>query len=83
MVRKIVGPANYIEIYINTPIEECERRDVKGLYAKARSGKITNFTGITSSFEPPKSPDIILDTTNISILEATKKIYNQLIIKIK
>ena len=83
LVKKIVGPSNYIEIYISTPLEVCEQRDVKGLYLKARSGKINNFTGISSPYEPPESPDIIVDTSTISIEEATTKIYNHLINKLK
>ncbi|MCD7736506.1 MAG: adenylyl-sulfate kinase, partial [Lachnospiraceae bacterium] len=60
--REIIGQ-DFIEIYVNTPIEECERRDVKGLYAAARAGKIENFTGITSPYEEPQRPDIRIDTT--------------------
>ena len=73
MVQDIVGIDNYLEIYINTPLEVCEKRDVKGLYAKARAGEIIDFTGISSPFEPPISPFVLIDTTNISIEEATKK----------
>jgi len=71
-IKQTVGSENYIEIYINTPIEECERRDVKGLYAKVRKGEIKNFTGINAPYEAPKSPDIEIDTTNISVEEAVK-----------
>jgi adenylyl-sulfate kinase len=83
MVKDIVGPDNYLEIYINTPLEVCEQRDVKGLYAKARAGKIIDFTGISSPFEPPELPYMLLDTTSISIEKATTKVYNEIIKKIK
>lgn len=60
---KIVGEDNFIEIYVSTPIEECERRDIKGLYKKARAGEIPNFSGISSPYEPPVDPKITIDTT--------------------
>lgn len=75
-IKKIVGANRYIEIFVNTSIEECERRDVKGLYAKARSGEIDNFTGINAPYEAPKSADIEIDTQNITIEEAVSIILN-------
>ena len=60
--RKIIGVENFIEVFVNCPLSICEKRDVKGLYAKARKGLIPNFTGIDSPFEPPKQPDIIIKT---------------------
>jgi bifunctional enzyme CysN/CysC len=60
--REIIGE-NFIEVYVNTPLEECARRDVKGLYAAARSGSIENFTGISSPYEIPEHPEISIDTT--------------------
>ncbi len=68
--KNIVGEDHYIEIYISTPLEECEKRDVKGLYKKAREGKIPNFSGISSPYEPPADPDIVLDTTGKSLEES-------------
>ncbi len=65
---------NFIEVYVSTPLEECERRDVKGLYAKARKGEITQFTGIDDPYEVPVNPEISIDTTNISVEEAVKEI---------
>ena len=62
LAESIVGPDDFIEVYVNTPIEECERRDVKGLYAKARSGEIPDFTGISAPFEPPAHPSIVIQT---------------------
>ncbi len=61
-VREIVGTENFVEIYCNCPLEICEQRDVKGLYRKARRGEISNYTGISSPYEPPDSPDLEFDT---------------------
>jgi len=61
-VKQIVGPDNFIEIYINTSLAECERRDVKGLYKKARTGEIKNMTGISAPYKAPTHPDIEIDT---------------------
>jgi adenylylsulfate kinase len=60
----------FIEVYVATPLEECERRDVKGLYAKARSGAIPNFTGVSDPYEPPLQPELAIDTTRLSVDEA-------------
>lgn len=68
--REIIGSDNFIEVYVSTPLEECERRDIKGLYKKARDGKIPNFTGISSSYETPINPEIIVDTTACGLQEA-------------
>lgn len=83
MVQKIVGVENYLEIFVDTPLEVCEERDVKGLYAKARAGEILDFTGISSPFEAPKSPYIRLDTSDITIESATSKVFKEIIKKIK
>lgn len=69
---------NYFEIFIDTPIEECERRDVKGLYQKARTGEISNFTGISSPFETPENPDIHIKTLEQNIDEAVNIILNKI-----
>tara|TARA_B000000557_G_scaffold257808_1_gene251511 strand:+ start:5 stop:607 length:603 start_codon:yes stop_codon:yes gene_type:complete len=66
-IKKIVGAENYIEIYVNASVEECERRDVKGLYKKARQGEIKNMTGISAPYEPPINPDLEIKTDNLSI----------------
>ena len=58
---------NFVEVYVATPLEECERRDPKGLYAKARRGEIANFTGVSDPYEPPASPDVVVDTTNARV----------------
>lgn len=66
-VKKIVGNENYLEVFVDTPLEVCEQRDVKGLYKKARAGEIKNFTGIDSAYEIPKNPDIIIQTHVLSV----------------
>ena len=75
-VRNIVGNDNMVEIYINTSVEECERRDVKGLYKKARKGEIKYMTGITAPYESPLHPDIQINTEEVTIVDATKQIIN-------
>lgn len=75
--RNIIGNENFIEIYVSTPLEECEKRDVKGLYKKAREREIPNFTGITSPYETPLSPEIVIDTSNCSLEEAVEFILKQ------
>ena len=62
MVRALVGDGEFIEVFVDTPIEECVRRDPKGLYSKAKAGKIKNFTGIDAPYEAPEQPEIRLDT---------------------
>jgi adenylylsulfate kinase-like enzyme len=69
-IKQIVGAGHYVEIFVNTPIEVCENRDVKGLYSKARAGEISNFTGIDAPYEAPSHPDIEVDTTKVSVEEA-------------
>ena len=75
---KIIGEENFIEIYVSTPLEECERRDVKGLYQKAREGKIPNFTGITSPYEAPENAELVIDTSRQSLEESVEIILNLL-----
>ena len=65
--REIIGEESFIEVYVSTPLEECERRDVKGLYKKARAGEISYFTGISSPYEVPKKPEITVDTSTMSL----------------
>jgi adenylylsulfate kinase len=62
LAKDIIGEENFIEVFLNTPLHICEQRDVKGLYKKARDGKIKNFTGIDSPFDPPPNPDVELHT---------------------
>ncbi len=74
MAKDIIGRDDYIEIYVNAPLEVCEQRDIKGLYDKARKGLIKNFTGIDSPFEPPKNPDLEIRTDKLSLEESLQKI---------
>lgn len=78
MAEEIVGNEKFIEVYVSTPLEECEKRDIKGLYKKARDGQIPNFTGISSPYEVPENPDIQVDTSNITIEEAADLVMEQL-----
>lgn len=73
-IRTIVGKDDYIEVYVNTPLEVCEQRDVKGLYKRARAGEIKNFTGISSPFEEPLNPTIEIQTLKESPEQAVLKI---------
>lgn len=72
MAAEIIGKDNFVEVFVSTPLEECEKRDVKGLYAKARCGEIKNFTGISAPFEAPEHPDITLDTSKLPVEESVK-----------
>lgn len=74
MAANIIGKEDFMEIYVSTPIEECERRDVKGLYAKARKGELKNFTGISAPFEAPQHPALSLDTSKLSVEESVNKL---------
>ena len=67
MAREIIGPENFIEVFIKASLETCEKRDVKGLYAKARAGLIKEFTGIDAPYDIPEHPDLVIETTNSSI----------------
>ncbi len=78
MVKEIIGPENVIEVYCNCSLEICEQRDVKGLYKKARAGEIKNYTGISAPYEPPKAPDIDIDTGNKPLRECVNLIINEL-----
>lgn len=69
---------NFVEIHVATPLSECEKRDTKGLYAKARRGEIANFTGISDPYETPSSPEVTIDTQSVSVREATKMILARL-----
>ncbi|PKP96052.1 MAG: adenylyl-sulfate kinase, partial [Alphaproteobacteria bacterium HGW-Alphaproteobacteria-13] len=79
MVRQMLPEGEFIEVFIDTPIEEAERRDVKGLYRKARSGELKNFTGVDSPYEAPLDPEIRIDTTVMTPAEAVEVIVNRLL----
>ncbi len=74
MVRELVGPGEFIEIFVDTPLDECMRRDPKGLYEKARAGRIPNFTGLTSPYEPPEQPELRLLTADRSPDECAREV---------
>lgn len=74
MAEHIIGRNDFKEIFVSTPLEVCEQRDVKGLYARARRGEIQNFTGISAPFEAPEHPALSLDTSKLSIEESVKKL---------
>ena len=78
MVRNLVAKDEFVEVFVDTPLEVCESRDVKGLYAKARDGKLPNFTGISSPFEAPENPEIRIDTTTTSAEDAAQQIIDYL-----
>ena len=81
MAKDLLSSDEFFEIFVNTPLEECEKRDPKGLYKKARAGELKNFTGIDSLYEEPENPDLILDTTSSNAEELTDKIINFLQLK--
>ena len=74
MVRELVDAGEFIEIFVHTPLQVAEKRDVKGLYAKARAGELKNFTGIDSPYETPPKPDVTIDTSKLSVKEAADTI---------
>ena len=74
MASDIIGAEDFKEVYISTPLEVCEARDVKGLYAKARRGEIKNFTGISAPFEAPEHPALSIDTSKMSLEDSVKQI---------
>lgn len=76
MARQIVGPADFKEIYVSTPLEVCEKRDVKGLYARARRGEVKEFTGVSAPFEAPEHPALTLDTSRLTVDECVSQILN-------
>jgi bifunctional enzyme CysN/CysC len=79
MVRHMIPDGEFLEIFVDTPLGEAERRDVKGLYAKARAGELPNFTGIDSPYEAPEDPELRIDTTKLSAEEAAEKIVDTLL----
>jgi len=77
-IKEIVGAADYVEVFVNTPLEVCEQRDVKGLYKKARTGELKNFTGISSPYEVPLNPFIEIDTVKETPEQAVQKILSKI-----
>ncbi len=83
LVKGIVGPENYIEVFVNAPLEVCEQRDVKGLYKKARAGEVQNFTGISSPYERPLHPDVVIETDKVSVEESIELLMKAIETKLK
>jgi bifunctional enzyme CysN/CysC len=79
MVRRMLPEGEFIEVFVDTPLAEAEKRDVKGLYAKARAGELKNFTGIDSPYEPPENAEIRIDTTKMSAEEAADAVVEKLL----
>jgi adenylylsulfate kinase len=82
-LKKTIGRQNFVEVFVNTSLEECERRDVKGLYKKARAGEIKNFTGIDAPYENPENPDLEIKTEKENLEDALKRIVLHLEDKLK
>lgn len=81
--KELVGNEHFIEVFVDCPLEVCESRDVKGLYAKARAGEIPDFTGITSPFEVPENPDIQIKTDELTLEESLKVLIDKVLPKLK
>jgi bifunctional enzyme CysN/CysC len=79
MVRRMVPEGEFFEIFVDTPLAEAEKRDAKGLYAKARAGELKNFTGIDSPYEAPEAPEIRIDTTKLTAEQAADLIVDELL----
>ena len=73
--RNLLAEDEFIEVFVDTPLEVCEQRDPKGLYAKARAGELTDFTGISSPYEPPDSPEVTVPTEQLSVNESVERIW--------
>ena len=82
-VKAIVGQDHYFEVFVDTPLEICEQRDVKGLYKKARAGEVKNFTGIDSPYERPTNPDIAIETHRLSVEQSVEQLLKLIDKKIK
>ncbi|SDP55150.1 adenylyl-sulfate kinase [Ectopseudomonas guguanensis] len=78
MARQLIGDKNFFEVYVSTPLAQCEKRDTKGLYRKARSGELLNMTGIDSPYEEPQRPNLQVDTTQRTVEEVVQEIYAHL-----
>lgn len=83
MATSIIGKDDFLEVYISTPLEMCEQRDVKGLYAKARKGVIKEFTGISAPFEAPINPDLALDTSTLSVEQSVQQLLELILPRVK
>ena len=80
-IRTIIGDHDYLEVFVDTPLETCEKRDPKGLYQKARHGEIQNFTGISAPYERPENPDLVIDTERESLDNASRQVFDLILTK--
>lgn len=83
MARNIIGSEDFLEVYVSTPLEVCEQRDVKGLYARARRGEVKDFTGISAPFEIPEHPALSVDTSRQPLEESVKQVVNMIANKLQ
>ena len=83
MAAIIIGKDDFLEVFVSTPLEECEKRDMKGVYAKARKGEIQNFTGISAPFEVPEHPALSLDTSKLTLEESVNRLLELVLPKVK
>jgi len=83
MAKEIIGEDDFLEIFVNTPIEVCEQRDPKGLYKRARAGEIINFTGISAPFEVPENPFLVIDNTNPKLEETVRYMTKKIIPEVR
>jgi len=82
LAKQIIGPENFMEIYVNTPLAVCEARDPKNMYKRARAGEISGFTGVNAIYEPPVTPDMVIDTSSFPLSEGAGKLLSGLIPRI-
>jgi sulfate adenylyltransferase len=74
LVESTAGPGSFVLAWVSTPLEVCEERDVKGLYARARNGQLSGFTGIDDPYEPPADADVVIDTSTVSLEDAVSRV---------
>lgn len=79
LARGIIGEEDFKEVFVSTPLEECERRDVKGLYARARMGEVKDFTGISAPFEAPENPTLEIDTSHLSLEDSVRMVVDMIL----
>lgn len=77
--RNIIGPASFVEVFVDTPLEVCEMRDPKGLYKRARRGEVAQFTGLFAEYQPPAAPDIVVRTEDASVTQCVERIVDHLV----
>lgn len=82
VARRIIGDEDFVEVYVDTSVEDCENRDVKGLYQKARRGEIAEFTGVSSPYEPPDNPEVVVTTRNKTVQQSTEYLMSQVLPRI-